>query len=189
MLSALPLIIAASFAFEPPLEEDGRPTFLAALQQAPSVVVAEVVETHDLEGEPVEEATITQVLKGAPGVNRVLYRTSSCSCLSELQKAKAGTPVLLLLSPGTDVRERRSFWQALDKVARPGEFFDLSWGPLGRLLPDGDGFVETGLPLPDSLPARTSGGSRGTRERRLVAFDVLVAWIQDRLAASEEPLR
>jgi hypothetical protein len=103
------------------------------------------------------------------------------------EQTKPGTRVLLLLSAGAEVRERRAFWQALDKLARPGEFFDLFWGPGGRLAADADGLVETWLTLPESLPAQPTAGVRAGVRR--VAIDALVAFVQDRLAAPDEPLK
>jgi 8-oxo-dGTP diphosphatase len=192
MVSVLVLAIAASAALEMPIdapvEDDYRPSLIQALQQAQHVVLAEVVDTHEVEGEAVEEAAITQVLKGAPGVSHVFYRTRACNCETAMaEQTKPGTPVLLLLSAGAEVRERRAFWQALDKLARPGEFFDLFWGPGGRLAADADGLVETWLTLPESLPAQPAAGVRAGVRR--VAIDALVAFVQDRLAAPDEPLK
>jgi hypothetical protein len=87
------------------------------------------------------------------------------------------------------VQERRSFWQALDRLARPDEFFDLGWGPVGRLVPDTEGFVTMPLALPDSVPPRSTAATADAPPRHLVAFDVLVAWVQEHFAAADAPLR
>jgi hypothetical protein len=173
-----------------PAEEEGRPPLLGALQQAQHVVLAEVAATHDVAGETVEEATVTRVLKGSPGVSRVFYTISSCGCgAAARDKPKPGTPVLLLLTAGTEVEQKRSFWQALDELARPAEFFEVAWGGLGRLAADENGFVETWLALPDPVAAQPVAGGAGRAGVRRVALDTLVAWVEDRLAASGEPLR
>lgn len=188
MVSPLALALLASLAADTPPDETGPP-FSAALEQATYVVLAEIAETHEVAGETVEEATVTQVLKGSLGAGRIFYKADSCGCTSSPTKAKAGSRVLLLLSPGSEVQERRSFWQALDRLARPDEFFDLWWGPVGRLVPDAEGFVTMPLALPDSVPTRAATATSDSPSRRLVAFDVLVAWVQEHFAAADAPLR
>jgi hypothetical protein len=167
--------------------ERGAPSLTAALGEAAHVVLAEVVDTHDVAGTPVEEAEVRLVLRGDPGVARVFYTVSSCGC-GEPEKAKPGTPVLLLLAPGADVQQTRRFWQALDRIAKPSDFFDVVWSGSGRLVADADGLVETWLSLPASVPARRVGESSGRLAGKRVALDALVAWIQERAAEAEQPL-
>src|SRR5512143_4274944 len=107
MVSPLALALLASLAADTPPDETGPP-FSAALEQATYVVLAEIAETHDVAGETVEEATVTQVLKGSLGAGRIFYKADSCGCnTSSPTKAKEGSRVLLLLSPGSEVQERR----------------------------------------------------------------------------------
>ncbi len=193
MLSALALVLLASSAVDAPADEPAGPPISAALEQSPYVVLAEIVESHDLAGATVEEATVTQVLKGSLDAGRIFYRIDSCGCGPRPTAPKAGSRVLLLLSPGSEVQERRSFWQALDRIARPEEFFEIVWGPTGRLVPDPNGFVTPFLALPESVPTRsvvaTADATADAPVRRQVAFDVLLAWLQDHLAAAGAPLR
>lgn len=212
----LALVVAGSFFLEPPppveapssgvvgsviggvpsggpvaasddLAEHAGPPLHVALEQAVHVVLAEVVDTHDVAGTPVEEAEIRLVLRGDPGVARVFYTVSPCGC-GEPEKATPGAPVLLLLASGAEVAQTRRFWQALDKVARPSEFFDVVWGGAGRFAPDADGLAETWLSLPPGVPTQPSVATGGRPASRRVALDSLVAWIQASTAAAEDPL-
>jgi hypothetical protein len=127
------------------------------------------------------------VLRGDPGVSRVFYAVSSCGC-GEAEKAKPGTPVLLLLSSGAELQQTRRFWQALDRIARPSEFFDVVWGESGRLAAGADGLVATWFSLPPAVPFQRIADDAGRTHGRRVALDALVAWILEHVAAAEDPL-
>jgi hypothetical protein len=210
MPSLLAVVVAGALFFDPPAEppasgvvgsvigglpaassddvdERGGPPLAAAIRQATVVVLAEIVETHDVAETPVEEAEVRLVLHGDPGVSRVFYAVSGCGC-GVPEKARPGTAVLLLLTSGEEVQQTRRFWQALDGIARPSEFFDVVWSGGGRLAAGPDGLVETWLSLPTSVPSQRDADGRGRPRARRVALDALVAWIQEQASATEEPL-
>ncbi|MFN8091876.1 MAG: hypothetical protein U0599_06560 [Vicinamibacteria bacterium] len=214
MPSLLALAVAGAFALEPPSPpvepppagivgsvlgeipsvgqdaESGEyegPPFEVVAGAAAHLVLAEVVATHDVAGTVVEEAEVRLVLKGDPGTARVFYVLPSCGCGGP-EKAKPGTPLLLFLGPGESVTETRRFWQALDRVAKPSEFFDVALGENGRLAADGDGLVETWFSLPATVPAEAVLDGRGRRRAKRVALDALVGWIQAGAAEAEQPL-
>jgi hypothetical protein len=209
MVSVLALTVVAAFALDPPVgpsepavdspvddagvpsgvtgepDDGGRLPLQFALAQAELVVLAEVVTTHDVAGEPVEEAAVTRVLKGTASVSRVLYALPSCGCGGPA-RSKAGTPLLLFLGSGTEVQQTRRFWRALDDVAKPDEFFDVFWSGAGRLTAGEDGLAETWLGVPETVPSQAIAGRARVRK---VGLDSLAAWIEERQAAADTPLR
>ncbi len=171
-----------------PPEEASGPSVATVLADSDSVLVGEVVETHELDGREVEEAAVRSVLKGRLDTARVLYE-SPVSCWPP-RKPETGTTVLLFLKAGDEVRQHRRFWKALDQVASPSEFFELvAWGR-GRLEPDAKGLVDLGdLEVDAELPVQTQGDDRSPTRKRLVPLTALIEHIEKLLIGNEQPLQ
>lgn len=187
------LVLAAS----PPREAaiacpHPRVSLAELVERAPTVVFAEFVARHEVEGEAVAEVRVVEWLKGEEPVEAFFYPLRYVAWDTE-EGPRKGERAVLLLEPGTGFEATRAFWKGLDALRKGRPF--LVPGALGpghlpvRRLEDGSEgiLLDARVELPAGLPAWRAADGDPDFAPWMVDEWTLVAVIREMVEATADP--